>query len=96
VAQPPSPPASSRKKEARAPHDASRVAQSTRGIKAKLLNERRFKEKIAMKKTIAKSEEKEVEHGNADAVPAGAVPSYLLDREGTTRAKVRQREGALA
>lgn len=33
-------------------------------------------------------EEKEVEHGNADAVPKGAVPTYLLDREGTTRAKM--------
>jgi len=38
--------------------------------------------------SIAKHEEKEVEHGNSDAVPKGAVPAYLLDREGVTRAKM--------
>ncbi len=69
-------------------HRNSAVAQSTRGIKAKLLNQRRYKEKVQMKKTISMNEEKEVESGNADAVPKGAVPAYLLDREGTTRAKV--------
>jgi hypothetical protein len=56
-----------RKREARAPNVASRVAQSTRGIKAKLLNERRFKEKISMKKTIAAHEERDVEHKRAGA-----------------------------
>lgn len=38
--------------------------------------------------SIAKHEEKEVEHGNNDKVPKGAVPAYLLDREGVSRAKV--------
>jgi ribosome biogenesis protein NSA2 len=41
-----------------------------------------------MKKTLAAHDEKEVEHGNANAGPGGAVPAYLLDREGTSRAKV--------
>lgn len=77
-----------RKKEAREVHHASTMAQKTRGFKAKMLNQKRFKEKIAMKKTLAMHEEKDVEHGNADDVPKGAVPAYLLDREGTTRAKV--------
>ena len=76
-----------RKREARAPSLASRVAQSTRGIKAKLLNERRFKEKISMKKTIAAHEERDVEHKRAGPA-GGALPAYLLDREETARAKV--------
>jgi ribosome biogenesis protein NSA2 len=32
-------------------------------------------------------DEKDVEHGSGD-VPKGAVPAYLLDREGVTSAKV--------
>jgi len=76
-----------RKREARAPKAASRLAMGTRGIKAKLLNERRFKEKISMKKTIAANEEREVEHKRAGPA-GGALPAYLLDREETARAKV--------
>lgn len=37
--------------------------------------------------SLAVHDEKDVEHG-ADSVPKGAVPAYLLDREGVTRAKV--------
>ena len=76
-----------RKREARAPSLASRVAQSTRGIKAKLLNERRFKEKNTMKNTNAAHEERDVEHKRAGPA-GGALPAYLLDREETARAKV--------
>ena len=75
-----------RKREARAPHAASRAAQKTRGIAAKLLNERRFKEKVALKKTLAAHEEKDVELG-AGAPSGGSLPAYLLDREGVARAK---------
>ena len=77
-----------RKRDARAPHALSRFAQTTRGIRAKLFNERRFKEKVQLKKTISKHEEKDAEHAKADAAPKGALPAYLLDREGTSRAKV--------
>jgi hypothetical protein len=141
-----------RKKEAREVHRRSAFAQRAQGMRAKLFNQKRYKEKVAMKKTIAAHEEKEVrrrtlrvlraasrhglrascdevhrprcvrgrllqggcsspsrhtplamrtpyhvvprppppqvEHGNAEDVPKGAVPAYLLDREGTTRAKV--------
>ncbi len=77
-----------RKREARSPHVASKLAQNVRGIRAKLLNEKRFKEKIAMTKLINKSEEREVEHGKGGPPPGGALPAYLLDREETTRAKV--------
>jgi ribosome biogenesis protein NSA2 len=81
------PSTSRRKREARQVHKVSEFAQNARGIRAKLFNEKRYKEKIAMKKNIAAHQEKEVEHGAKDAVPAGALPAYLLDREGTTRAK---------
>lgn len=77
-----------RKREARSVHKSSKVAQKTRGLKAKLLNQKRYKEKVEMKKTIAKHEEKEVEKGDGDNVPKGALPAYLLDREGVSRAKV--------
>ncbi len=33
-------------------------------------------------------EERTNKHKNEDAVPTGAVPAYLLDREGVSRAKV--------
>jgi ribosome biogenesis protein NSA2 len=37
---------------------------------------------------IAAHDERKNKHGNEDAIPAGAVPTYLLDREGVNRAKV--------
>lgn len=77
----------SRKREAREAHDSSKAAQKTRGFKAKLLNQKNFKEKVAMRKAIALHDEKDVEHGTKE-VPKGAVPAYLLDREGTASAKV--------
>lgn len=33
-------------------------------------------------------QERTNKHANDDAVPDGAVPAYLLDREGVSRAKV--------
>ena len=77
-----------RKKEARMVHKRSEFAQKVRGIRAKLYHEKRFKEKAAMKKTIAMHEERNNKHANDEAVPDGAVPAYLLDREGVSRAKV--------
>jgi ribosomal protein S8E len=68
-------------------HRASEFAQKVRGMRAKQLNQKRFKEKIEMKKNLAVHDEKDVEHGDG-AVPKGAVPAYLLDREGVTSAKV--------
>jgi len=41
-----------------------------------------------MKKTIAMHQEKTTKHKNEDAVPAGAIPTYLLEREGVSRAKI--------
>jgi hypothetical protein len=40
-----------RKKEARAVHERAKFAQKAHGLRAKLYNQKRFKEKAAMKKT---------------------------------------------
>lgn len=77
-----------RKKEAREVHSRSQFAQKVHGLRAKLYNKERYKEKAAMKKTIAMHEERNNKHKNEDAVPEGSVPAYLLDREGVSRAKV--------
>ena len=77
-----------RKREARLAHKRSEFAQKVHGIRAKLYNERRFKEKATMRKTIAQHSERSNKHANDDAVAEGAVPAYLLDREGVSRAKV--------
>ena len=77
-----------RKKEARTAHKMSQFAQKVHGLRAKLYNEKRFKEKAAMKKKIAIHAERDNKHANDDAIPDGAVPAYLLDREGVSRAKV--------
>ena len=40
-----------RKKEAREVHRRSKFAQKVHGLRAKLFNQKRFKEKVQMKKT---------------------------------------------
>ena len=77
-----------RKREAREVHKTAAFAQKVHGIRAKLFNQKRFKEKAAMRKTIAEHNERGNKHANDDAVADGAVPAYLLDREGVSRAKV--------
>lgn len=77
-----------RKKEGRMPHELAEKAKKLRGIKAKLYNKKRHAEKIQMKKTLKMHEERKTKQKTNDNVPEGAVPAYLLDREGQTRAKV--------
>jgi len=77
-----------RKKAAREQRIVHKKAQKLHGIKAKLFNKEKRKEKIQMKKTIKAHEEKLTKQKDNEAVPEGAVPSYLLDREGESRAKV--------
>ncbi|OZJ06742.1 Ribosome biogenesis protein NSA2 [Bifiguratus adelaidae] len=77
-----------RKREAREVHKNSQYAQKVHGLKAKMYNKKRHSEKIQMKKTIKQHDEKSAKQKDADAVPEGAVPAYLLDREGQQRAKV--------
>jgi len=79
-----------RKKKGREPHKNSEMAQKLRGIKAKLHNRKRFVEKAEMKKTIRLQQAKDAKKKADDdeKVPDGAVPAYLLDREGVSRTKV--------
>ncbi|XP_052793158.1 ribosome biogenesis protein NSA2 homolog [Mya arenaria] len=77
-----------RKKEGRKPHEMAKKAKKLRGIKAKLYNKQRHSEKIQMKKTIKMHEERKTKQKSDENVPEGAVPAYLLDREGQSRAKV--------
>lgn len=70
------------------PHEMSKKAKKLRGLKAKLYNKKRHSEKIQMKKTLKMHEERKSKQKKTEEVPEGAVPAYLLDREGQTRAKV--------
>lgn len=76
-----------RKKEARKIVKKSKLAKTTRGIKAKMLNKKNFTEKIKMKKTIKAHEEKKVDV-KVDDVKDGSKPAYLLDREEVNRSKI--------
>jgi len=77
-----------RKREARAHNKTSRMAKKLRGLKAKMFNKKRYKEKAAMKKMIKMHEEKTSEHKSNEPVKEGAVPVYLMEREGVSRSKV--------
>jgi len=58
-----------------------------RGIKAKLYNQKRYKEKAEMKKTLKMHEEKDAEVKVTKENEA-ALPTYLLDRDETNRSKI--------
>ncbi|KAK9418117.1 putative Ribosome biogenesis protein NSA2-like protein [Seiridium unicorne] len=75
-----------RKREARAGHQASKDSQELRGLRAKLRNESRRKEKIQMKKQIKTHEERNVKSA-AEKDPSTPLPQYLLDRSNPTSAK---------
>ncbi|KAH7637123.1 Ribosome biogenesis protein [Dermatophagoides farinae] len=77
-----------RKKDARRVREISSKAKKLRGIKAKIYNRQRFTEKVQMKKTMKKHEEKESKKREAPADDGTALPHYLLERENQTRAKV--------
>ncbi|KAH9887778.1 ribosomal protein S8e [Xylariomycetidae sp. FL2044] len=75
-----------RKREAREGHKASENAQNLRGLRAKLHQQRRHKEKIQMKKQIKAHEERNVKSAS-DKDPSTPLPNYLLDRSNPTQAK---------
>lgn len=77
-----------RKREARQAHKLSEFAQKAFGLRAKMFNAKRFKEKATMRKTLSLHQEGSNKHANDDKVTDGAVPAYLLDREEVSRAKI--------
>jgi ribosome biogenesis protein NSA2 len=76
-----------RKREARAVHRQSAVAQKAFGLKAKLLHAKRHAEKVQLKKTLKAHDERNVKQKDSSNVPEGALPTFLLDREGQKDAK---------
>nr|ACO10928.1 TGF-beta-inducible nuclear protein 1 [Caligus rogercresseyi] len=69
-----------RKKEAREPKKRAATARKLRGLKSKLYNKERFKEKVQIKKTIEAHKRKKTPNQSVEAEFPGAVPAYLLDR----------------
>ncbi|SPO04244.1 probable NSA2 - involved in biogenesis of ribosomal large subunit [Cephalotrichum gorgonifer] len=76
-----------RKKEARQGHQASKDAQNLRGLRAKMHQQKRHKEKIQMKKQIKAHEERNVKAAPEADDPSNPVPAYLLDRNNPAAAK---------
>jgi hypothetical protein len=52
------------------------------GLKAKIHHAKRHAEKVQMKKTLKAHDERNVKQKDDGAVKEGALPTYLLDREG--------------
>ena len=79
-----------RKREAREVHKVSEFAQKSFGLRAKLFNKKRYKEKATMRKTLALHKQGSNKHSNdPDNKPnKDVLPAYLLDRETVSRAKV--------
>lgn len=48
---------------------------------------KRYAEKVSMRKKMKAHEERDVKTKDTSALPEGALPAYLLDREGTNNAK---------
>ena len=76
-----------RKKEAREAHKFSAHAQKAFGLKAKILHARRHAEKVQLKKTLKAHDERDVKQKDSSSMPEGALPTFLLDREGQREAK---------
>ena len=71
-----------RKRTAREAHRASSDTQKIFGHKAKLLHAKRHAEKVQMRKTLKAYDERDIKQKDDGVVPEGALPTYLLDREG--------------
>lgn len=60
-----------RKREARQAHKISQFAQRSFGLRAKLFNQKRFKEKAAMKKTLSLHQQGSNKHANDENMTDG-------------------------
>ncbi|KAK5159168.1 Ribosome biogenesis protein [Oleoguttula sp. CCFEE 6159] len=76
-----------RKRIAREGHKASEQAQNFKGLRAKLYQQKRHKEKIQMKKQIKAHEERNVKSSAPSEPSSTPLPQYLLDRSNQTNAK---------
>ncbi|KAL9069054.1 MAG: hypothetical protein Q9157_006298 [Trypethelium eluteriae] len=76
-----------RKRLARESHKQSDDAQNLRGLRAKLYQQKRHKQKIQMKKQIKANEEKNVKSSEPATDNQTPIPQYLLDRSNQTNAK---------
>jgi len=78
-----------RKRLARAAKLNSTKSQKLRGLKAKMYNKQRYKEKVQMKKTILAHERKLSKKKEEEPIGGeGAVPAYLLDRNQQSSSKI--------
>ncbi|TKS84662.1 Ribosome biogenesis protein NSA2-like protein [Collichthys lucidus] len=89
-----------RKKESREAHERSHKARKLIGLKAKLYHKQRHAGEDPDEEdekpnnsdfylcSIKMHEQRRTKQKNDDKTPEGAVPAYLLDREGQSRAKV--------
>ena len=76
-----------RKRIAREGHEQSKKAQNYRGLRAKLYQAQRHKDKIQMKKQIKAHEERNVKSNEAAEPSTTPLPAYLLDRSQEKNAK---------
>lgn len=76
-----------RKRIAREGHKISEDAQQLRGLRAKLYQQKRYKHKVEMKKTIRAHQEKTVKTPGQPAPATTPTPTYLLDRANEQQAK---------
>jgi ribosome biogenesis protein NSA2 len=76
-----------RKRLARERHKASKDSQQLRGLRAKLYQEKRRKEKIQMKKAIKNHEERNIKSTDVSEPSTTPLPQYLLDRASAKDAK---------
>lgn len=76
-----------RKADSRRVNKISKKARKLRGIKAKLFNKQRYKEKVNMKKAIKAHEEKKTESKNTNK-KENPVPAFLMDRDTTNTNKI--------
>ncbi|KAJ0384975.1 hypothetical protein COL922a_007255 [Colletotrichum nupharicola] len=75
-----------RKRLARAGHKQSHDVQSLRGIRVKMMQEKRRLGKIQMRKLIKAVEERNVKNAE-DSLPCDLVPPYVLDRNDPSATK---------
>jgi ribosome biogenesis protein NSA2 len=67
-----------RKREARKVHKVSEFAQKAHGLRAKLFNQKRFKEKATLRKTLALHQEGSNKHSAEDQPSPGREKIFTL------------------